>query len=201
MAKKLKRSVGNRPQRIRIYVFCEGKNTEPEYFKAYEKYVSHSRLELCNQEVHGVPVTLYEHAKRKKDVVSSRSYQRENGEKDQVWIVFDRDEHPNVQLVLNNCRREGIGAAFSNPCFEVWLILHKENYDKDEHRHATQEKCERTCSGYNRNSRKMPKMSELMPLVEEAEARAISLEERRKEDHGTAPLTTAYKLTKAMRGL
>jgi hypothetical protein len=200
MAKSLKRRVSVRQQRSKIFLFTEGKNTEPEYFKAYEKYAAHSRVELQYQRENGAPKTLFEPAFQMHTLLQRRSYQRDNGKTDQVWIVFDKDDHDDVWRVLNDCAQLGINTAFSNPCFEVWLILHKEPYDRDEHRRLTQERCEAVCRGYDKSSRKLPSLAELMPLVKNAELRAIELENRREQDGGQAPLTTVYRLTRIIRG-
>lgn len=42
---------------------------------------------------------------------------------DQVWCVFDVD-HFEVAGAVVEARRKGIEVAVSNPCFELWLILH-----------------------------------------------------------------------------
>ncbi|WP_084734299.1 RloB family protein [Rhodococcus sp. RD6.2] len=42
----------------------------------------------------------------------------------EVWIVVDRDDHAYLEDALRTALREGIRVAFSNPCFEVWPILH-----------------------------------------------------------------------------
>jgi RloB-like protein len=42
----------------------------------------------------------------------------------QVWCLFDRDEHTSVETALKQACAEGVGVAFSHPCFEVWRLLH-----------------------------------------------------------------------------
>lgn len=37
------------------------------------------------------------------------------------WIVFDRDEVPQFDEIIEEAERRGINVAWSNPCFEVWL--------------------------------------------------------------------------------
>ncbi|WP_083819172.1 RloB family protein [Komagataeibacter oboediens] len=196
---RLNRPIARRPQRIKIYIFMEGSNTEPVYFKSYERHVANSRIDLHCEKERGVPKTLLSLAKDKFSEISSKRYIRENGKNDQVWIVFDRDEHEDVKYVLDTCKEIGIKTAFSNPCFELWLILHFVDYDKDEHRHQTQKFCESICIGYEKDKRKLPEMSALMPNVENAENRAEIMEKRRSEDGAEAPLTTVYRLTKVIR--
>ncbi len=49
---------------------------------------------------------------------------------DEFWLVIDRDQwetihHIDFDQLVEDCRREGnFFIALSNPCFEMWLILH-----------------------------------------------------------------------------
>jgi len=54
----------------------------------------------------------------------------EFGEGDQFWLVCDMDHWSdpshisNLTGVLQKCRHKGIQVALSNPCFDLWLLLH-----------------------------------------------------------------------------
>jgi len=45
-----------------------------------------------------------------------------------MWLVIDTDRWPAKTLhrIAKYCQRKGWGIAISNPCFELWLYLHKE---------------------------------------------------------------------------
>lgn len=51
-------------------------------------------------------------------------------EHDELWICIDADHWIRGQhqrefsQVLQECRSKGYGVAISNPCFEVWLLMH-----------------------------------------------------------------------------
>lgn len=51
-------------------------------------------------------------------------------EDDQLWYCGDTDHWaernhlPNLLQVLQHCRQSGYQVALSNPCFELWLLLH-----------------------------------------------------------------------------
>ncbi|WP_417260634.1 RloB family protein [Celeribacter sp.] len=197
--RSLKRAVGTRGRKKKFFLFCEGKNTEPLYFKAYELAVNSAVVELICEPAKGVPKTLLRHAEEKIGELNKRSYIKENGNEDQVWVVFDEDDHDDIPMVQERCTALGIHVAYSNPCFEVWLILHFESYDKDEHRDLTQKYCESTCSGYAKDGGKTPDFSSLIPRYQDAESRAEKLLKRREEDGGAAPLTTVHLLTKEIR--
>lgn len=43
---------------------------------------------------------------------------------DAVWAVFDRDSHKRLQEAFSIAQSHGVRAAYSNPCFELWFLLH-----------------------------------------------------------------------------
>src|SRR5262249_31336287 len=47
-----------------------------------------------------------------------------NLEYDSVWCVFDVDDHPLLDEAAEMAKKNDIKIALSNPCFELWLLLH-----------------------------------------------------------------------------
>lgn len=43
---------------------------------------------------------------------------------DEVWCVFDVDEYKDVPSAVSEALRRDVRVALSNPCFELWLLLH-----------------------------------------------------------------------------
>ncbi len=149
----------------------------------------------------GVPITIANAA-----VEAVRDARRQNRrqsytKKDEFWAVFDRDDHPNVPEAISRCENAGIGVAFSNPCFELWLILHFQDFDRPDHRHDVQRHLENICPDYDRVKRKTTDCRNLMERIVAAEQRAEKQIERRKNegDPPGPPFTTVYKLTRRIR--
>lgn len=46
---------------------------------------------------------------------------------DEIWCVFDQDEHADVTRAIREARDSGIRTALSSPCFDLWLLLHVED--------------------------------------------------------------------------
>lgn len=40
------------------------------------------------------------------------------------WIVFDRDQVKDFDIIINEAREKGIGVGWSNPCFEIWIYAY-----------------------------------------------------------------------------
>lgn len=112
-----------RDSRRTIRVHTEGKVTEPGYLEELGRlHRDTTRIEFGQSGA--VPATLVDHACR--DIDDNRRAQRRGDILyEEIWCVFDRDEHPNIPQVLERARQKGVETAFSNPCFELWLVLHK----------------------------------------------------------------------------
>jgi hypothetical protein len=52
-------------------------------------------------------------------------------EGDQLWLVIDRDPQSwkvkSLAAIARECQHKGYFLAVSNPCFELWLLLHSED--------------------------------------------------------------------------
>lgn len=42
----------------------------------------------------------------------------------EVWVVFDRDDNNDFDEAIRFAENEGLNVAWSNECFELWLLLH-----------------------------------------------------------------------------
>ena len=103
-------------------IFCEGEKTEPLYIKGY---VNHFHSEKRNVVVVenttiNTPVQLVELAVAEKKC---------GHEDDIAWVVFDRESEAKYPHTLHaearqNADAHGIEIAFTNVCFEYWLLLH-----------------------------------------------------------------------------
>lgn len=195
----LKRRPAKREPKRRFVIFCEGAKTEPAYFNALRQYCSSALIEVKPLAAQGVPDTLTKNA-----VAEAKSLRRKGADSfeqlDEIWAVFDRDEHPKFDEAVQRCESNRVRVGRSNPCFELWLILHHEDYDKPDGRHAVQAHCERVCEGYDKHSSKTPDCSGLLAHVEAAIKRAEDQLARRKNEDNEfgCPSTTIGSLVQAI---
>ncbi|MGN9914353.1 RloB family protein [Phytohabitans sp. LJ34] len=116
-----------RGPRKTVLVFCEGRRSEPEYLEALKREpevrdIAAVDLRIERSTSGSVPLALVRMA-----VDARERADREEGEIDEIWCVFDvewPDNHPNLSEAVALADRYGIRVAISNPCFELWLILH-----------------------------------------------------------------------------
>ncbi|WP_433343140.1 RloB family protein [Micromonospora sp. CA-111912] len=104
-------------------MFCEGEASEPDYVNALKRLPhvrSNTSIDVEIDPDQGVPLTLVKRA-----VERSR-----DDEVDECWCVFDVEwpmNHPHLDQAIRLAAEHGIRLAISNPCFELWLILHFED--------------------------------------------------------------------------
>ena len=202
---KIKRGKPKKEPKARFVLFCEGSNTEPAYFSAIRKVWIGTLIEIETRPGVGAPITVAKEALglARKMGLSSRSRRRKNSfeENDRVWAIFDRDDHDRYREAVTVCEENGIGVARSNPCFELWLILHETDYDRPDGRHVVQKELEKLRREYDRNRRKIPDCEELVTRLLDAETRSEA-QLRRRVDEGSPfgpPSTTVGELTKEIR--
>ena len=123
----------NLPQIPRFLIVCEGEKTEPNYFSELRDKLGIRHQSACigkNQgsspdKVVAAALALYDEDASRGDTF------------DKVFCVFDRDTHEKFfdaiqrikDLSSSDVQRPFV-AITSNPCFEVWLLLHFGYSDK-----------------------------------------------------------------------
>ncbi len=110
-----------------------------------------------------------------------------------MWCVFDVDEHPRLGDAKVMAAAHDINLAISNPCFELWLILHLRESPGMQHRHAMQDLLESLVPGYEKHV-DFPRYAPGYPL---AVRRAMRLDALA-NDVGTPghnPTSNVYELT------
>ena len=201
----LRRRRSHSEPKRRFILFCEGSKTEPAYFNAIKRACSSTLIAVESVPGVGVPYTIaveaVKYAQSKGLDRKSRRKKDSYEESDQVWAVFDRDDHPNFGRAVAHCNGWGIGVARSNPCFELWLILHERDYDKPNSRHAVQNDLAALRPEYEHKGSKTPDCDDLVTRVSEAEKRGkLQLRNRAQEDNPYGnPSTTVGDLTHAIR--
>lgn len=112
-------------ERIVVLAF-EGNDTERLYFEALRVY------DRFNDDL----IYLHLLTRKKTDTNSSPSHvfkklkkeakdEYNFGSSDELWMIIDKDRWKNIPEVISLCAEQGnMFVAGSNPCFEMWLLLH-----------------------------------------------------------------------------
>ncbi|HTV32791.1 MAG TPA: RloB family protein [Methylocella sp.] len=199
--RSLRRQVETKAPKPKIVIYSEGEKTERDYFEEMRRAFHSVVVDIEIIEGAGVPLTIAKEVAQAAQLARRWDRRQSYTTRDEFWAVFDRDEHPNVPEAISRCEDAKVHVAFSDPCFELWLILHFKDFDRPDHRHDVQQHLETLCGDYDHAKRKTTDCRKLMKFVAEAEQRAERQWHRRKDegDPPRRPFTTVYALTRRIR--
>ncbi|MCD6459258.1 RloB domain-containing protein [bacterium] len=119
--KEFKRKTGFRDSTL-IVIATEGQKTEPQYFDGL-------RLLYKNPKTHIEVLNRKTSASSPKHVIQeldkfTREYKLNRY--DELWLIVDKDRwgDSELSLTIRQCIQKKYNFAVSNPCFELWLLLH-----------------------------------------------------------------------------
>lgn len=180
-SKKLGRSTETREVKATFRIYTEGVATEPEYIDILKRLpeVSESvSIEISIEETGATPMHLVDSACADK--------RRSNLDVDHYWCVFDIESplpHPYLAEARQKARDNDVSLAVSNPCFELWLILHHEYFA----RYVSTDEAIRKRKELDRSSLKHLDPDVYRPLIDTAIRNAKRLRQKHVGDGTTFP--------------
>jgi hypothetical protein len=126
----LRRSSKRKRQLRKILIVCEGKKTEPSYFKSFpEKPDVFDSLDVKGVGNNTVFVVRKAIELRNKALDEGNPYI-------EAWAVFDKDDfsQEDFEAAITMAVENKIHVAYSIECFELWYLLHFNYYDTAMHR-------------------------------------------------------------------
>jgi hypothetical protein len=178
--------VGARPRTILIY--CGAVGTEPDYFDSFRERRRQGAVTITIRKKGIDPVQLVRAAAAYRD--------RAAADFDEVWCVVEVDQF-DMDAAVAAARRRNVQLAVSNPCFELWLLLH----------HAD---CRAHCSGCAEVAKRLRRhvptydkarldFADFVAGVDAAVKRARDLEPAG-TDHQRNPSTSVWRLVQRIVG-
>ncbi len=190
-----RRTIAAQPVKPSVLIFTEGEKTERNYLTHLYRAVR-DKVTITFGEA-GAPVRIVEAA-----ITERRRKQPDGRPFDEIWCVFDHDEHPDIDLVLRQAHDAGIRVAFSNPCFELWLVLHLEDQFAYIDTSAVQRRSQALIgTGKALDDAVLQRLDE---SYGDAVERARKLDTKHAGDgspSGTNPSTGMWRLTERLRGV
>ena len=171
----------------RFLIVCEGEKTEPSYLGSF-------RGPALVLDIRGFGIN-------PRKLVDKALELGEEGEYEQVWCVFDRDDCDvgDFNSALDRARSQEINVAFSNQAFELWYMLHYDFHNTAIPRQDYRRKLSKSLGReYRKND---PNMYDLLSSLQET---AIQNAERLLGQYSPPfpaaddPSTTVHKLVKEL---
>lgn len=186
-----------RPDKRSAQVFviaCEGEKNEAAYFIHITQGVRRVRV---------VPLPTGKDGKSSPAHLVERLNQTVGQYSDsRAWLVLDEDHHfrashrAGTQRALDEARRRGYQIAVSNPCIELWFLLHLEEVESECDEGFCTKRLKEIISGYS-HSHYNPE--ELRVGISEAIERARSLDDAPERQNPPNPGSHVYRLMDALR--
>lgn len=175
-----------REPRIRLLVVCNGQRTELDYFRGLKAYLGNPAVQIRFKVKVCAPRDLVEHAR---EIAPAGE-----DEFDEVWCVVDSDEF-DLKPAVALAAKLDVRLAVSNPCFELWLLLHHQDCEAPLcHEEAVRRQLIKHVPRYEKNDLRFP---DFEPGVENALRRAKRLDPTDR-NHGCDPSSGVWRLVQLM---
>lgn len=198
----------------RLYVIAaEGQKTEPQYFDAlrihYGKEHQESRLHVhilrrpAEEDGKSAP----QYVQQMLDDFLQENQDYDFQEYDELWMVIDTDRWKIETLyeLITVCKKRNYFIAVSNPCFELWLILHLTSFEKvkEDIENATEKsrKCKQLRGSIQQNLHLGGNYREYIPLIPQAIERAKNLDITPEIEFPENIYTRVYRLVEKLTTL
>lgn len=210
-----------RKVKSKIYIFCEGEKTEPNYIRAYIDafHPTCTRLKEAEKPVN-IQNTRKNTPKQLVDV-AAKFAKSLDFDLDQVWVMYDREaiskySDADHMKAWQQASKQNINVALSNVCFEYWLLLHinassltaNNCEDVQSHSHFKQMCVELGVANYEKGKTELLKQLMTEQRIEHAKNSAIRINNQTKaacinqEDEDLPfrlnPYTNVYEILNAI---
>ena len=188
-------------QKKRFLIVVEGAVTECQYFNAIRTL---RRISTANIEV--IPPGPTSPVEMVEKALQLRNKSKRSDPYDQVWCVFDAEAkltqpaRVGFQEALDRAGRQKIQIAYSNPCFELWILLHHEDCNAWKSSDAVKSRCSQlNCV----QGKKIQNIQQMLQRHDEARRRAEALVQNHDQNGTTTsadrnPETTVHLLVDAL---
>lgn len=124
MKKFRNRKINRNPLKL-LRIFCEGDKGEVAYLNSIfynnqnlKKFYAPKIIKPTHNDPKGIVDDLVSE-------IEIQTNQNKVVRNDIIaWVVFDRDTHSNIPEAYNKASDNNINIAFTNICFEYWILLH-----------------------------------------------------------------------------
>jgi hypothetical protein len=158
---------------IFIHIVCEGAATEPNYLNGYLRSKGYKKPNPAYKPKDNSPLGIAKAAKEHYKQALEAKIPKKNIF---IWAVFDRDEHSGIREAIEILLNTPIQVAFSNVCFEFWILLHFEYTTRSFHncdeiiRHIRQNHD----ADYGKSNDHFARLSDLIPIAQKNATRLLT---------------------------
>ena len=192
--RKHKRNEGTKETQPGNYlIVTEDTETEVNYFKNIKRIIESSFNN--NIIVEKIELDVQGTARSTKVLVNEAIKKRSLKAYSEVWVVFDKDDNQDFDEAISLAKREGLNVAWSNECFELWLLLHFQDLKSAIGRNDYYSKLTTHFKNKNINDGKYNKnINNIFDITSEYVAAAIKRSNALMEDHKKSNIISETKM-------
>lgn len=127
MRKRKENSLKKAP--YRYLIVCEGKKTEPNYFKGIARKINEHHNQSVKVEEQ-IELQIEGTGRNTNDLINFAEYivNRSPMPYGHKWVIFDKDSFSDDQFnsAIEQAERKGYNVGWSNEAIELWFLLHFE---------------------------------------------------------------------------
>lgn len=133
---RLNRAGKKRPRNIntrevgpaRYLIITEGTVTEVNYFKGIKRIIDNKYKDRIKVESSQLVLEIRGVGRGTSKLVNYAIKRRSQENYSEVWVVFDKDNFEDFDEAIKLANLEDINVAWSNTCFELWILLHFQDF-------------------------------------------------------------------------
>ncbi len=105
----------------KVLIVTLGEETEPKYFNYFKNRINNLQTAKVDIKKNKKSPTyiLKKMCDSQSDLIKSEN----------IWGVFDKDSFDDFNKTIIDCTEKGYKVAWSNPCFEIWFLMHFNLYN------------------------------------------------------------------------
>ncbi|MDO4537445.1 MAG: RloB family protein [Coriobacteriales bacterium] len=190
-------------------IVCEGEKTEPLYLRELASAIGgelSDRVDVPIIDIEGEGASTVALVKKAMELRNRANFVYQH-----VWVVFDKDDFDDFDEAIQLAEENEIDVAWSNPSFELWVLLHFHYIDSALDRHQILNKVDRIfkdwCireSGYEKNLEDLYTLLSTYGQAQQAYQWAEKLLSRFDKSQPCStmiPATTVHRLVRELEGL
>jgi len=191
----------------KILIACEGSKTEPIYFNSIRNDLRSPTLNIIvlphqsKTDPRSIIERLIEERQQRKD---NQQWSKE----DNAWAVFDGDEHiekslANWQSAIERAKSKKINLAITNPCFELWYLIHFQDHFAQITRDSLMNLLKKHIADYDKSMCLYPNPLKLLTeqAIQRAEKITKQIERNELDEHSNPCCNGLHKLISSLLNL
>lgn len=108
----------------RYLIITEGTVTEVNYFENIKRIIDNKYKDRIKVENSQLVLDIKGVGRGTSKLVDYAIKRRSRENYSEVWVVFDKDDFEDFDEAIKFAESENINVAWSNACFELWILLH-----------------------------------------------------------------------------